>query len=486
MNVMQRYNLTVLSFMLMFSGAVFAADTGSGQTTTNKLVTVYLLIDKPEQLQKYTDDLKKIGKPNFNRVIFSFVRPTLTNYTSGNLANTGILGYFDEHDGKGVEAFNQLKEATNLSKQKNIQTFLSVGGWNYSCNYDVSGEACGLAPVDGNHYDWFPDPTDSAQAGTAKTSYANLVKLTNDLGMEGIDFDYEEFWHADKYAVNWGPSSTGEWSTDIARSILGQGVDHGEPTYAQLMQYGTHSGAAFVMPKTIDKVDAILHEIADNPDASHLKFATAAPPVGARPITGFVYGDNYPAIYTKGGVWWKGNLKGLWYELADKDMNIVSRFDSLGLMTYDICGDNAQVCAPYAGGPLDLPGQVGAYMKDYTVWLKSDTPSKSSLSIDSIGKVNFLPSKFNIKTKIQFGFEVNQPAYPKNVSGQLQLTNDLVDTITQQQKDSSGVIIWQMYSKQNTSVPGATTVKYTLNKSCKTFLAEDSHYDCNADFPSTE
>ncbi len=60
----------------------------------------------------------------------------------------------------------------------------------------------------------------------------------------------------------------------------------------------------------------------------------------------------------------------------------------------------------------------------------------------------------------------------------------MVNEILAQQKDSGGVIIWQMYSKQNTSVPDATTVKYTISQSCKTFLANDSRYDCDADFPS--
>lgn len=469
---------SVLSALLMFGCSSLVAQVN---TDKEKIVSVYLLIDTPEQLQHYASDLIKLKKPNFNRVIFSFVRPTLIDYQTGNLATTGILGYFTDHDGKGAQAFNALKAAIKLSKEKNIQTFLSVGGWNYSCNFTVAREACGPAPSATNQifYDWFPDPTDPEQASKAKTSYANLVRLANDLGVEGIDFDYEEFWHADQYAVSWGPSSYGEWSTDIAQHIL----NAGEPTYENLMEYGINAGSSFVMPKTIEKVDAILHAIMDDPGAKYLKFATAAPPGGARPITGFVTGDRYPDIYTRGGLWWKGNLKGLWYNLVNKDQGIVSRFNSLGLMTYDLCGDNPVVCAPYANGPLDLPNQVSAYMKDYTNWFKAERDSKPSLTIDSIGKVTFLPAKYHIKAKIQFGFEVNQPAYPQNISGQLQLTNQLVDKILDQQKDSGGVIIWQMYSRQNTAVPDATTVKYTISQSCKTFLAHDRRYDCDADFP---
>ncbi|KTD73333.1 glycoside hydrolase family 18 protein [Legionella tucsonensis] len=471
--------LSVLCTLLLDSSLSVAQ---ASSAANEKVVSVYLLIDNPEQLQQYVNDLLKLKKPNFNRVIFSFVRPSLIDYQTGNLATTGILGYFTDHDGKGAHAFNQLRAAIKLSEEKNIQTFLSVGGWNYSCNFAVAQGACGPASSGINQvfYDWFPDPTDPEQASKAKTSYANLIKLANDLGVDGIDFDYEEFWHADQYAVSWGPSSSGEWSTDLAQSIL----NAGGPTYDNLMKYGINSGSSYVMPKTIDKVDAILHAIMDDPGAKYLKFATAAPPVGARPITGFVYGDKYPDIYTKGGLWWKGNLKGLWYNLANKDEAIVSRFDSLGLMTYDLCGDNPAECAPYANGPLDLPGQVKAYMEDYTNWLKAEVVSKPSLTIDGTGKVTFLPAKYHINSKIQFGFEVNQPAFPKNISGQLQLTNKLVNEILNQQKDSDGVIIWQMYSKQNAAVPDAATVKYTIRQSCKTFLANDVRYDCDADFPS--
>ena len=56
------------------------------------------------------------------------------------------------------------------------------------------------------------------------------------------------------------------------------------------------------------------------------------------------------------------------------------------------------------------------------------------MTIDNIGKVTFFPAKFNVKSSIQFGFEVNQPAYPQHSGGQLQLTIALVDKITSQQR----------------------------------------------------
>lgn len=222
---------SVFSPTLFLGCTLFACDTpfaeslNSGVSQDAKTVSVYLLIDTPAQLQQYVDDLAKIKKPNFNRVIFSFVRLTLIDYQSGSLADTGILGYYNDHDGKGSQAFNALKAAIDLSKEKKIQSFLSVGGWNYSCNYDVAKNECGPVSTvtNGIFYDSFPDPTSTDEASKAKTSYANLVKLANDLGVDGIDFDYEELWHADKYAMNWGPSSTGEWSTDIAQHILSAG-----------------------------------------------------------------------------------------------------------------------------------------------------------------------------------------------------------------------------------------------------------------------
>lgn len=277
---------------------------------SENVVTVYLLIDTPQVLQNYIDDLNRVDKVNFNRVIFSFVKPTMPNYVSGSLANTGIMGYFDYGDGNGSEAFELLKAAVALSNSKSVQSFLSVGGWNYSCNYEVYGEKCGdlSNATNGIHYDYFPDPNDPNEADIARISYNNVIALANDLEMDGIDVDAEEFWHADKFAVQWNGNP---WATSIANEIN----DNGGPTYANVEKYGTgsitQSGPAF-LGDTITKMNSILHLLQDNVNSAHILFSTAAPPVGARPITGFVYGDTSPEIYTYGGLWWLGNLKGLW------------------------------------------------------------------------------------------------------------------------------------------------------------------------------
>ncbi len=451
--------------------------------TADSVVSVYLLIDNLATLESYVSDLSKVDKVNFNRVIFSFVRPTIPNYTSGDLSNTGILGYFGTGDGNGVTAFNSLKSAISASRAKNIQTFISVGGWNYSCNYDVYGDKCGPST---DTYDWFPDPTDSTQATTATQSYNNIIKLANDLGVDGIDLDYEEFWHADKYAVKWNGNPN---AYSVAKLIEA----NGGPTYANLTKFGdadtppTPNVDTAMMPMTIDKLHAIISTLEGNSQASHLMFATAAPPVGARPIMGWLWGDGVENIVnTQGGVWYLGNLKGLWYNLTMMDKSAVDRFDSLGLMTYDLCGDNAQTCAPYTGAQLDLPSQVTAYVNDYSNWLKSTQVKDAHFEYPNTWSANFFPATFNINPKIQFGFEVNQPAYPKNVSGQLQLTKSLVTTIlTQQATKTNGVIIWQMYSAPNDQVTGHATSNDTLNQSCNTFLKSDSRYDCNSTFPAS-
>lgn len=45
----------------------------------------------------------------------------------------------------------------------------------------------------------------------------------------------------------------------------------------------------------------------------------AAPSVGGRPVTSFVWGDNPDDVNTLGGLWWGGNMKGMIYHLMARD-----------------------------------------------------------------------------------------------------------------------------------------------------------------------
>ena len=432
--------------------------------TTQKYVTPYLLIDNWTRMNKFMSDLASVSKPNFNRVVISFLKPSLQNYQDGSLANTGILGYFTTGDGDGVNSFNKLKANIATIKAKNIEVLISVGGWNYSCDPAYYSN-CG--PV-GDNYDTFPD----ASTADGKKAYANLVKLVNSLGAQGIDLDYEEFWHADKYAQTW---SSNPWDSSVAAKlklvannsydgILSAGVTSTNPS----------SGGTNVMPKTVEKLAGIVQAIHDNITTinSSLVITAALPPVGATPIMDFVYGDNgKDDVYTYGGVWWLGNLKGLFYNLAWKYPTVANYFQAAGIMTYDLASNDPA----YTGAGGDLSSQVNTYMGLYKNFLESS--ESSNLTVNSVGKIVYKPAHFKLPTKFQFGFEVNKPAY-----GDLTLTPALVTTILNNQKDSDGDIIWEMYSVQPT---GGTTTKNVLQQSCATFLANDSRYDCSANIPST-
>jgi hypothetical protein len=50
---------------------------------------------------------------------------------------------------------------------------------------------------------------DAKEKATVSVAYS-IITLSNDLRVDGIDLDAEEFWHADKYAVQWNGNS---WSS---------------------------------------------------------------------------------------------------------------------------------------------------------------------------------------------------------------------------------------------------------------------------------
>jgi len=230
----------------------------------NKVVSVYVLIDTDKDLDNFKNFVRSNAKLPFNRVLLSFLRPTFPIYEKDSLANTGMVGNFTTSSAQEKHAkdqFTELKGIIAELQKKNVSAFLSVGGWNYSCNYDVYKDQCGGSPTE-NHFDWFPDPTDPKQAQIATQSYRNLVDLAHDLGANGLDWDYEEFWHADAFADNWSTiANAGVWA-QIPEDLIKN------PTYNGIVNLNTGHVAldgktAAIMDKTINKIDGILHAAID-------------------------------------------------------------------------------------------------------------------------------------------------------------------------------------------------------------------------------
>ncbi|KAG0371991.1 hypothetical protein BGX24_000894 [Mortierella sp. AD032] len=135
--------------------------------------------------------------------------------------------------------------------------------------------------------------------------YQDLVYLAKDLGLSGVDIDYEEMWHADFYKS--GPA-TGPWTSYQTTY-----------KYAAIMQ------------------DVRLNILAIQPS---LMLATAASAAG---------GLSTP--------WWGGNLKNIWYFVNKWYPDLYTFIANTGgVNEYHECPD-AQTCS--------LSQQVNYYMKSY-------------------------------------------------------------------------------------------------------------------------
>lgn len=146
-------------------------------------------------------------------------------------------------------------------------------------------------------------------ANQNRDPYQDFVHLAKDLGADGIDLDYEEFWHGDYFK-----SGTGPW---------------------QLHQ-------------TVYKYTAIAHDMQQAIDAiaPHLNMSTAGAAVGAWSVD-----------------WWGGNLHGLWYKMKQWFPKVLERIE-VNVMTYDLSKNPV-----YHECPKDnictLHEQVQFYMETY-------------------------------------------------------------------------------------------------------------------------
>ncbi|KAF9206937.1 hypothetical protein BGZ49_001531 [Haplosporangium sp. Z 27] len=158
-------------------------------------------------------------------------------------------------------------------------------------------------------------PGNGYYATVNRDPYQDLVYLAKDLGLAGVDIDYEEMWHADLFKNG---ASAGPWTSH----------------------------------QTVYKYSAIIKDVMLNIQAIQpsLKISTAASAAG---------GLSTP--------WWGGNLKNIWYNMFKWYPDIYNGMANSGgvnVMTYDL-SDNEQYYECPDTGVCTLSQQVNYYMNSY-------------------------------------------------------------------------------------------------------------------------
>lgn len=123
--------------------------------------------------------------------------------------------------------------------------------------------------------------------------------MCEDLEVDGLDLDYEEFWHADWHrrtwyndrlqndveAVSWKNNSNATddqkfqdfWNT-LNYTYLIENYAAKEPNR------DAYANVPLVMPETVDKVHRIITALETAAAGKNLKFSFAGPAVGAIPV----------------------------------------------------------------------------------------------------------------------------------------------------------------------------------------------------------
>ncbi len=501
----------------------FALLFASGAMAQTPEITAYYLSgsDAPANTPGYYASLENLEtlsnqvasqKSNFNKLVLSFVQPSLVNYSQYDLACTGLFGYICDtttqknlaDNNKSTADFARLRDIINAFKVNGVETYIAVGGWNFSCipeYYDVTAgkvDACGPA---GEQYDSFPNPGtrnrfDNPISGqAADQAYRNVVQLASDLGVAGIDLDYEEFWHADLNAYSWRltpdsvqpPTGNVEYLDTATLMSRGKGVR----VYNDSMQLNpAEQPYPRIMPDTVDKFAAIMRSLYQAIDAINpeLALSTAAPATGGIPNMSANWGSNAHTSNTYGGAWWGGNLYGLIYNTALQYPDLVDRLSTIGIMSYDLsetdCGGDTNI-------PCDLAGQVDYYYGAFFSWLKSGDTIRPGHAVikgsPSYASASIQPKKLLISPAITVGFEVGRPA-----TGNLLLSKALLtDIATRTARYSpSGMIMWDLYKDKRHDEPmGGWDPAWArpndvLTATCNIMGLKGEQYDCASTVPT--
>ncbi|KAJ3076809.1 hypothetical protein HDU98_000109 [Podochytrium sp. JEL0797] len=488
---------TRLSLLLLALLLPTASPLATPPISNSKIVAGYLLLDPTTGPTKLKSLAANAATLPLNRVILSFVSPTMTYVPGSKTLVDADIGY----SRTGDFGFKKVKKYVAQLQAGGVEVFLAMGGWNFNCfpyfymknsisyfhtgpnywkiqqfgagnpsNCNASNMWCYVCEPQSsnttlNDFSIFPEPAalatwKAAQAqvvagakgapvvwnpqfvggkvvkdaagvklkvpgsgawkGKKRDPYTDFVYLAKDLGVDGVDLDYEEIWHADTF-----------------RSGSGLGP--------------------FKLDQTVYKYAAISFDIANAIKAFYpaCKFSTAAGAAGAWQ-----------------GNWWGGNLKGLWYytnlwypsliEFMSKGKNA----GGINVMTYDLSSNNGFFECPDTTSDCDLAGQVKYYMATYAT---AGIPAR-------------------------VGYEVGQPAYPDathDPSHQLPLTQAALTGVLAgvPSAGTNGGFFWELFKSKNSAPTGVAGQPDNLDATavaqqvCKKVLTGSAGKRCSGVIP---
>ncbi|KAJ3031141.1 UNVERIFIED_CONTAM: hypothetical protein HDU68_006272 [Siphonaria sp. JEL0065] len=251
---------------------------------------------------------------------------TIQKYGSGAFSNCNESNQYcyacePPSNGNTPDSFTIFPEPGNSQVWKDAQAYV------------IANNNLGVTPVyhpellGGAKYNGFTVPGDATWSKLGRDPYEDFVLLAKDLGLDGVDIDYEEFWHADMFKTD------GSAAKDCSKGDC------------SLLQ-------------TVYKFTTIMQDMRLSVQKHYpsLKVSTAGSAAGAWP-----------------GSWWGGNLKGLSLQMVIAYPDLVSWLGSgpnaggWNIMTYDLSNDSKVGCPPTNNAAdCTLDGQVAYYMGFYT------------------------------------------------------------------------------------------------------------------------
>ncbi|KAJ3027556.1 UNVERIFIED_CONTAM: hypothetical protein HDU68_003592 [Siphonaria sp. JEL0065] len=290
------------------------------------------------EVKKYTEILQKNGVEVF--ISMGDAKFSINDYGSTTPTYQSTIQKYAGGDISKCNESNQYcwacEPPSNGNKLEDFTIFPEPGNsdtWKQAVAYVEANNKMGTKPiwhselVGGSKYTTkeglsITVPGNDAWFKLNRDPYQDFVYLAKDLGLDGVDIDYEEFWHADMFKVD------GSAKNDCGSGCTGF--------------------------QTVYKFSAIMQNMRINVEKIFptLRVGTAASAAGAW-----------------AGTWWGGNLKGLTLNMVPSYPDLVQWIGTgpnaggWNVMSYDL--SKSTINCPPAPATCDLDGQVDFYMAQY-------------------------------------------------------------------------------------------------------------------------